>query len=289
MKNFILLNYNIEVDKIYSDKYFFVNDEKIYIIRTNKKDKEIDYLASLSNELFLNGIKVNTFIINNEKKYFTKKDNINIVLLRVNEYENDFNINDIIRFQNINSDLENVNIIDKWSKTIDDLENELVDYNEEYQLIQNSIDYFIGMGENAISLLNNHKDKIVNDSIGHMINYKVFNKCILNNPFNFIKINKMYDIANYIKYKLLTNRIDYDEIDIIINNNSDIENIYLFSCMMFPNIYFDLVNNIIKENETEETLNKIINIIKDHRILLINMQNSMKNVKDVKLITWLSD
>ena len=289
MKNFILLNYNIEVDKIYSDKYFFVNDEKIYIIRTNKKDKEIDYLASLSNELFLNGIKVNTFIINNEKKYFTKKDNINIVLLRVNEYENDFNINDIIRFQNINSDLENVNIIDKWSKTIDDLENELVDYNEEYQLIQNSIDYFIGMGENAISLLNNHKDKIVNDSIGHLINYKVFNKCILNNPFNFIKINKMYDIANYIKYKLLTNRIDYDEIDIIINNNSDIENIYLFSCMMFPNIYFDLVNNIIKENETEETLNKIINIIKDHRILLINMQNSMKNVKDVKLITWLSD
>ena len=289
MKNFILLNYNIEVDKIYSDKYFFVNDEKIYIIRTNKKDKEIDYLAALSNELFLNGIKVNTFIINNEKKYFTKKDNINIVLLRVNEYENDFNINDIIRFQNINSDLENVNIIDKWSKTIDDLENELVDYNEEYQLIQNSIDYFIGMGENAISLLNNHKDKIVNDSIGHMINYKVFNKCILNNPFNFIKINKMYDIANYIKYKLLTNRIDYDEIDIIINNNSDIENIYLFSCMMFPNIYFDLVNNIIKENETEETLNKIINIIKDHRILLINMQNSMKNVKDVKLITWLSD
>lgn len=289
MKNFILLNYNIEVDKIYSDKYFFVNDEKIYIIRTNKKDKEIDYLASLSNELFLNGIKVNTFIINNEKKYFTKKDNINIVLLRVNEYENDFNINDIIRFQNINSDLENVNIIDKWSKTIDDLENELVDYNEEYQLIQNSIDYFIGMGENAISLLNNHKDKIVNDSIGHLINYKVFNKCILNNPFNFIKINKMYDIANYIKYKLLTNRVDYDEIDIIINNNSDIENIYLFSCMMFPNIYFDLVNNIIKENETEETLNKIINIIKDHRILLINMQNSMKNVKDVKLITWLSD
>ena len=289
MKNFILLNYNIEVDKIYSDKYFFVNDEKIYIIRTNKKDKEIDYLAALSNELFLNAIKVNTFIINNEKKYFTKKDNINIVLLRVNEYENDFNINDIIRFQNINSDLENVNIIDKWSKTIDDLENELVDYNEEYQLIQNSIDYFIGMGENAISLLNNHKDKIVNDSIGHLINYKVFNKCILNNPFNFIKINKMYDIANYIKYKLLTNRIDYDEIDIIINNNSDIENIYLFSCMMFPNIYFDLVNNIIKENETEETLNKIISIIKDHRILLINMQNSMKNVKDVKLITWLSD
>ena len=289
MKNFILLNYNIEVDKIYSDKYFFVNDEKIYIIRTNKKDKEIDYLAALSNELFLNGIKVNTFIINNEKKYFTKKDNINIVLLRVNEYENDFNINDIIRFQNINSDLENVNIIDKWSKTIDDLENELVDYNEEYQLIQNSIDYFIGMGENAISLLNNHKDKIVNDSIGHLINYKVFNRCILNNPFNFIKINKMYDIANYIKYKLLTNRVDYDEIDIIINNNSDIENIYLFSCMMFPNIYFDLVNNIIKENETEETLNKIINIIKDHRILLINMRNSMKNVKDVKLITWLSD
>ena len=231
----------------------------------NKKDKEIDYLATLSNELFLNGIKVNTFIINNEKKYFTKKDNINIVLLRVNEYENDFNINDIIRFQNINSDLENVNIIDKWSKTIDDLENELVDYNEEYQLIQNSIDYFIGMGENAISLLNNHKDKIVNDSIGHMINYKVFNKCILNNPFNFIKINKMYDIANYIKYKLLTNRVDYDEIDIIINNNSDIENIYLFSCMMFPNIYFDLVKMILLGHEKEEKIEFFIKRINNYQ------------------------
>ena len=192
MKNFIFLNYNIEVDKIYNNKYFFINDEKIYIIETDKKEKDIDYLGILSNELFLHGIKVNTFIINNEKKYFTKKDNINIVLLRVNEYENDLDINDIIRFQNINTNLESTNIINKWTTIVDDLENELVDYNDEYPLIQNSIDYFIGMAENAISLLNNHKDKIVNDSIGHINNYKEFNKCILNNPFNFIKINKMF-------------------------------------------------------------------------------------------------
>ena len=59
--------------------------------------------------------------------------------------------------------------------------------------------------------------------------------------------------------------------------------------MLYPNVYFDLVKEILNQNEEESKLKIIINKIDTYKSLLYYCQNLIKNVKDVKLITWLSE
>ena len=294
MKNYIFLNYNISVDEIYlkdNKKYFFVNNNKIYIVEFKGKESDLDYLAKLSNEMYNNGLLVNTFILNNENKYYTKKDDEYIILLKVNTIENFLDLDYLKKFQFIKNDLISVNILEEWENEVDTLELELIEYNKEYSLIQNSINYFIGMAENAIELLSQYKADIIknNNSIGHKVNFNLFNEKVLEDPFTFIKVNRMYDMSNYIKYKFITNKLNYDEIDNIFNNCTEYESVYLFSSLLYPNVYFDLVKEILNQNEEESKLKIIINKIDTYKSLLYYCQNLIKNVKDVKLITWLSE
>ena len=222
MDNFIFLNYNIKIDKIYNnydEKYFFINDIKIYIKEYVGDTNYLDTLVELTNNLYYNNIKVNTFILNNENKYYTRKDNKYIALLKVNTFEYDINIKNILKFHNIKNKLPEYNILNEWKEEVDTIEKQLIEYNQEYPLIQNSINYFIGLAENAIALLSKYEKEIINnnDSIGHKFGYKMYNSYKLGDPFNFIKVNKMYDLANFIKYKFYIKIINYDEITNIIN------------------------------------------------------------------------
>ena len=294
MKNFILINYNVNVDKIYikdDTKYFFINNEKVYIFESNLDSKNIDNLVNISNDLFRKGIKVYTFILNNDNKFYTEKDDKKIVLLKVNDFEDKIDLEKISKFKHIQNNLNNINILDEWIREVDDLEKELLDYNKEYQIVQKSINYFIGCAENSIELIDNYKQQINsnNDSIGHLVDFKLYNKCILDNPFTFVRINSMYDISNYIKYKFLRNEINYDEIEYIINGNNEYENAFLFASLLYPNVYFDLVKKVLKEEEKENKINFFINRISSYKELLIYIQKTIKNVKHIKLIHWLSD
>lgn len=303
MKNFIFLNYNIVVEKIYSNnnkKYFFINDTKYYIyeynnIDTNKNisDNYLDTLFEITNQLYYKNIKVYTFILNNENKYYTKKNDKYIVILKVNSLENEVDLENLIVFQNINSKLPEYNVLEVWENEVDLIEKQLIEYNTEYPLIQNSVNYFIGLAENAIALMSNYKKEILtnNDSIGHKFDYKMYKSCKLGDPFTFIKVNKMYDLANFVKYNFYIKNIDYEEVNYIINvlGNSEYDKVYFFANMMYPNVYFDLIKKILNGDEEEEKLNLFLNNIKNYKNMLINCQNLIKNVKIIKLISWLGE
>ena len=113
MKNLILKNYDINIDKIVlkdDNTFFFYNNIKIYIVLYNDEITNLEYLFRLSNELYFNGIKINTFLLNNESKMYTKIDSNNIVLMRENQIENDVCINDLLKFERINNNLKSFNI-----------------------------------------------------------------------------------------------------------------------------------------------------------------------------------
>ena len=296
MKNYIYINYGIKVDKIYikdNKKYFFISNVKVYIYESKLELFKLRNLFDLTNNLYRNKILVNTFIINNRNEFYTKKDDYYILLLKVNDIENIVDLNEFIKFMNIQNNLENINILEVWKNDIDTIEKEIIEYNKEYNLIQNSINYFIGLAENAIELLGNYKNEILNnnDSIGHRVNYKLFKNYSLNNPFTFIKINKMYDMSNYIKYKFYNNKIDYDEIDYIFNNIavSDYDKIYLFSCLLYPNIYIDIVKNILLKKEEETKINIYIKKVNDYEKLLYYCKMNVKNEKLADVIDWISE
>ena len=95
MKEFIWLNYNLKVKKIYGD-CFFLNNEKIKIVKLKNKDKnieDIEKLFLLSNELYYKKIHVNTFILNKKGKCYTNKNNECIVLMKIIALSYDLVIN----------------------------------------------------------------------------------------------------------------------------------------------------------------------------------------------------
>ena len=292
MKNFIFNNYDINIKDIYknSDSYFFyVNNEKIYIIKYKGKEEYLKQLFDLTNDLYYRNIMVNTFIINNKNNFYTKKDDSFIILLRENNNYSDIEFSDLTSFFNINTSLDSYDIIAKWSSEIDTLESELIEYNKEYSIIQNSIDYFIGIGENAIELMSNYSNLVEsnNDSIGHLVNYKLFERNTLYNPFLFIKTNKMYDVANYIKYKFVNNNISYDEIENIFKKCNEYEEVFLFSCLMFPSTYFDLVKNVLLKEEDEKKILFFVNKVDSYKELLVYCKSLVKNNINIRLINWI--
>ena len=292
MKNFIKKNYNLNPKKIYKKNnqyFFFSNSEKIYIIKTKKDKNELNKLFQLSNELYKYNVPVMTFILNNNGEYLCKKDSDSIILLKNNTINDNENItlDDIFKY-NINTDIiKEYNIVSEWEKNIDDLENEMTEYNKEFPTIQNSLDYFIGLSENAIQLIKNIK--IINNSLGHNLYLNEYNKENYNNPLNIIKTNRMYDISKYLKYKFYFDVINYDELYYVIKNNiNDIDNlIFFFSAMLYQDDYFECVKNILNGISEEKELLIYIKNINKYEELLKYIKDNLHNIKYIEDITWL--
>lgn len=281
MKEFILINYNLKIDKIYNDT-FFINDEKIKIIKYKENLNRIEKLVKITNDLYYKNVKVNTFILNKERQFYTKKNNEYIILIKENDIDDYYNLSYLNNF-NILNDLEPYDILENWKKEIDDIEEKIIGYNKEYKMVQKTANYYIGLAENAISLLGEINAN--NNSIGHKITPYNFNKKELNNPFNFIKINKMYNVSIYIKNKVLSNRFDYNELDQIINGiENDIDEAALFSYMLYPDYYIDLVKEEINENK----IKKLIKLIPIYEKILIYMKENLNKNNKIKLFVWLN-
>ncbi len=167
MKHFIFLNYNIKVDKIYckDDKYyFFIYNTKIYIVNVTDKLKYLEEIFRISNKLYNNKVYVNTILLTKDKKIYCEKDDKKYSLIKENSIEKDIKLNDLFPFFNIKTNLENVNLIDEWENEVDKIEKEIIEYNKEFPLVQECINYYIGMAENAISLLSYNKYEITNNN-----------------------------------------------------------------------------------------------------------------------------
>lgn len=285
MKEFIWLNYNLKVKKIYGD-CFFLNNEKIKIVKLKNKDKnieDIEKLFLLSNELYYKKIHVNTFILNKKGKCYTNKNNECIVLMKINDMEDLVEL-DYLRLFEQNNNLDTKNIVKEWQDEIDDFEGKLAGFNNEKNIVQKTANYYIGLAENAVSLLNETKN-INNESIGIKMNPLNYSKSNVNNPFNYFKISRMYNISLYIKNKIFTNNVSYNELDKIIKEiKTDSDEIALFSYMLYPDYYM----YEIKEKINGEKIKKIVRFIKVYEKVLKYLKENMKKNKKIELFVWLN-
>ena len=94
----------------------------------------------------------------------------------------------------------------------------------------------------------------------------------------------MYDMSNYIKIKFYRNELTLDEIDTILAEmNNESEEAKLFSYLLYPNYYFDLIS----ENFDEKRLYQIIKKIKKYEKMLVYVKEKTKKCKKIKLFVWL--
>ena len=173
---------------------------------------------------------------------------------------------------------------------IDYYESQIGQNEKKYPLIRESFDYFIGLGENAISYLVNTKKEIqkeINDNkvLSHN---NLYNS--LYDPLNIIIDHKSRDIAEYIKISFFNNNKNiFKELDeYFFYNRYSLYGIrVLYARIIYPSFYFKLYDEIFREKKEEKELNEIINRINEYEIYLKDIYLYLNKYYNIPNIEWL--
>lgn len=264
MKNIINYFYDINIIEIYKyqDKFFFnYNGNNYKFIKYDRDKKDIKSIINICEQLKIRNILTNELICNKFNNYLTPVNGIFYIMIKENVRRNSINFNDILYIQantlNISQDKNIIrsNCIKLWENKIDFYERKLKQLNKNYELINKSFDYYIGLGENAIIYLRNNNIRINDIVLSHRRLEDYYD------PTNYILDSRARDVSDYIKTLFFYNDVSEDFLLSFfkyINFNRE-EYIIIIARMLYPTYYFDLVDRVLLNNEDEEILKNIIN------------------------------
>ena len=249
-----------------NDNYvFFVGNEKYYLNPYRRELSEIKDLVELNKRMISSNSLVHEIIINKFNEPISVISNENYVLLRV--YVNDIkkiDINDIIYMLNENVDLSGLksllrtNWVSLWSSKVDYIEYQMGHLIKKYPFLNNTIDYYLGLCENAITYIKNLKmfsDYKIPIGISHKRIIKDATLFDLYNPLNLILDYKVRNIAEYLKDAFFKDE-DVNYILNIVFKNFWFDKLnlsLLVARLLYPSYYFDLFEEII-DKELDENI-----------------------------------
>lgn len=302
MKNTINYYYNIIVEdfvKSESDYYFYLNNEEYHLIVFDRPFDDIEPIYKLNLEMVKRKCIVHEIIINKDNQVITMINNIPYALIKLCKYRNDrVFLNDINYMQtmtqgiNYDKSLLRIDWVKLWSDKIDYYEYQISQLGMKYPILCDSLSYFIGLGENAISYIINNQ---IDDNNFPVVTHKRINimkgSFDFYNPINFVIDSRIRDISEYIKNCFFNEKLDFYEIKSSFNtmNFSKNEYMLLFSRLLFPTYYFDMYDEIINNNLDEEKIINIVNRTYEYEEFLCNMYKYIVYTKKVNLepIEWL--
>lgn len=249
-----------------NDNYvFFVGNEKYCLTPYRRELSEIKDLVELNKRMISSNSLVHEIIINKFNEPISVISNENYVLLRV--YVNDIkkiDINDIIYMLNENVDLSGLksllrtNWVSLWSSKVDYIEYQMGHLIKKYPFLNNTIDYYLGLCENAITYIKNLKmfsDYKIPIGISHKRIIKDATLFDLYNPLNLILDYKVRNIAEYLKDAFFKDE-DVNYILNIVFKNFWFDKLnlsLLVARLLYPSYYFDLFEEII-DKELDENI-----------------------------------
>lgn len=249
-----------------NDNYvFFVGNEKYYLTPYRRELSEIKDLVELNKRMVSSNSLVHEIIINKFNEPISVISNENYVLLRV--YVNDIkkiDINDIIYMLNENVDLSGLksllrtNWVSLWSNKVDYIEYQMGHLIKKYPFLNNTIDYYLGLCENAIMYIKNLKmfsEYKIPIGISHKRIIKDATLFDLYNPLNLIIDYKVRNIAEYLKDAFFKDE-DVNYILNIVFKNFWFDKLnlsLLVARLLYPSYYFDLFEEII-DKELDENI-----------------------------------
>ena len=298
MKNIINYFYGINIMDYFEndDKYIFYMNNMKYIFLPFDRDKnEIRNVYNIYQELKKRNILTNEIVPNKFDNLITEYNGQSYVLIKKYEFRNKIDINDIIYIQNntmnIFKDMSLIrtNYINLWERKIDYYENnsEL----RKHSLINKSMDYYIGLGENAIIYLVNNNVRIKNIVLSHRRISEDKSSFEFYNPVNYILDSRARDLADYIKILFFYDDVQEDVILSILKIiNFDREECILFIArMLYPTYYFDVIDKIMVSNIDDSILNNIIKKTNSYIKLIAIIFNYFNNYlnMNVPIIEWI--
>ena len=290
LKNILQYYYEIVVspDKINYDGYFSYNNRLFCLYDYKRNLNEIEALNYLNELMLSRKININKIIKNNLGQVVTYHNGKSYVLILVNyEYRDDGNLKFIPTINDKKLDILKRNNWGRlWSIKIDYIEYQLKHLKNSYPLINSSVNYYIGLAENAISYFNMLNLSNVTLYIGHR-RIDINN---LYNPMELVIDYKARDIAEYIKDNFIHSKMDIYSIKKYLSS-LDLENIdyiLLYVRLIYPSYYFDLYEEIINDNKDEKEILKITEYASSFEELLYEVYLIMRRKVNILGIEWIN-
>lgn len=283
LKNTINYYYNLNINTIHQKEknYYFKADNKNYLLLKCSNIEELDDIYRL-NMYFSQILPVHRIVLNVNNEVITKINDSNYLLLELFSNNNKINLNNIIELSNIRipfsvDKLKRNDWYNLWIKKVDYFEYQLSQIGKKYPLIRESFNYYIGLAENAIILVNNIDFNNIPLGLSHRrITNMSFN---LYNPLNIVIDARIRDVCEYFKFCFFNNIDIGMELELFLSYNSfDINEAKLFLArMFFPTYYFDLYEKIIDNEIDESEIKKVIIKADNYEKILKQVYYHFKN------------
>lgn len=296
MKETINYYYNVypdEIVEINNGCYFCYGEFKYYFVKVKNID-ELNMLLDISNTLYKKNTLVDTFIFSKDKSIYVSLLEDNYVLLRVNSVENDvYSLSDIVYFNSlyVKDNIKEIPYDKIWAKNVDVFESEVSELNNDYMIVQDSFNYYVGLAENAISYYVDVKEKESLNDIRISVCHKRLNKYmysgLINNPLYFTLDYEVRDIALYIQTMFFEGVFNFEEIiDCIKGFNRTMARI-LICRLLYPVYYFDQLKLVLIGKESENSLLKYIEKSSEYELLLSDLLNYFNKKLNIPKIEWI--
>ena len=302
MKQTIEYYYSLKIEELFLEQnsyHFLLDDKDYYFVHFLRSETDLDDLIECSKELKKKNIDCHNIIVNINNSVLTKVDDINYILLQVNNKDEIYSIVEMIQMNKkakLNYPKTNLyrnNWAMLWSTKIDYIENQLTEIKID-EIIKKTIDYYIGLTENAIYYVNNISAKYsfsLSDSIvlAHKRIYYPNYKLNYLNPLSFIFDLEVRDIAEYIKSAFFANEDALLELQTYLKSVKLTNYSYnmLFARLLYPSYYFDLYEKIVNYNEKIDSLIDIINKNTAYEDFLKKAYKEISSYATLEKINWL--
>lgn len=280
-----LITYDIHQEN--NDYIFTVDGQKYILYEYTRENEEIPELYALNLMLNSYGLPFHKIMLNKNQQIITEMNDKKYVLVKllVNKYvvsNQEVLKSAIIINQNFET-ISRTNWYELWSKKIDNIERLVEESGDKYNLIRESINYYIGLAENALMItrrINKNKVFVEHRILNNLNSYTIYN------PLNLVLDNRTRDLSNLIKYSIIYKNEMFDNINIIFSLEHN-EKICLLARMLFPDYYFNMVEEIINKNKKENDLNYILDKKEKIEDIIIYIYNIVKNIYNDLDIEWI--
>lgn len=288
MKISLMYNYNMDNPTLYrTNKNLYIKwkNKRYILMKINSSDELYEIIEILKNKNISNDYYEIEKTMNNSPIFL--HDGIAYALIKIKNVDDTIEekLKTTILLHDSKYMLDRSNWFFLWCKKNDYIEYKNEHINEKIKEIDESIDYYIGMAETAISYLNNVKIKNKELTVAH----RRINESEINNPLNIVVDVKERDLSEYLKYIYITKKYDTYKIMQVIqkiySENLSVERIY--ARILYPNYYFDLLDKQEKNIETKKEIEEIIKRIDEYENFLKYIYNIITKKNNIKKIDWL--
>lgn len=288
MKNTIMYYYgfeNISIIRQERRKYIKHNND-LYIICRIYNEKETLELYEITKDIPF----FHKFVLNKDGSIFTMYQDFLFVLLKINDINPKISQNkNQIRLDNTKKYyLDRSDWYELWTRKNDYYEYQYEHIKGKHKVIDESINYYIGLAENAISYIASIPSNLkVQEKRG------LYPKRIIereyHNPLNYVIDYKERGLSETLKYLFLNQKYLSQNIENIILSYNCTETGYklLYGRMLYPSMYFDIYDKVINDFENEKELVEVVKRSKEYEEYLKEIYRIISKHTEIKNIDWL--